>query len=595
MLLWLALAMFTATGGQTPAATISGTVRMADASTPADGLVVVLMPQGAAPRASSVPAVRRTDVASGRFDFGALPLGRYRVIVADASALTDWPDPALLDRLNNSSSMVLPQMDGSLMLDLTIGAEAGIRRITDGKLSGSGLMIVPSSGRGAGRPLPPGTPRPPAGTGSIAGRLTVDDAPVAGVTVLALRWITRNGRQEPVTSGERASTDETGAFRVTGLRAGEYLIAAFPDGVGRDAATAMRGRRETDRHLPAPVARPDGTASAFTTTFYPGVTSPADAGVIVLGNGDAKASLELRMARTNAATVSGSARGPGGAPIAADGAVLRPADPVDQMGGANVRYAPLSADGRFRFGAVPFGEYDVLLLAARTPIRERRVRVGAEPLTDIVLEFDPPITISGRVRFDGPDPPPASFAGVVVTLAEAELRVGATRTARPVNADGTFSIPVPAGRTYRIGAEGQQPWSIVFGLIGDQDTLDVPIALTESRNDAVVVLASRDTSISGSVRTADGQPLLDGTIVIFPARRELRHAGSRYLRVMPLAGAGLFNASLPPGDYFAIAGPDIAPEGRIRIADLTTLERDATKFTLEIGAQKRLVLTSQGR
>jgi hypothetical protein len=135
----------------------------------------------------------------------------------------------------------------------------------------------------------------------------------------------------------------------------------------------------------------------------------------------------------------------------------------------------------------------------------------------------------------------------------------------------------------------------VSGLIGDEDTLDAAIELTRDRSDAVIVMSDRDTSLSGSVEDAAGQPLHEGTIVIFPADPRLRVMGGRRVRILELLPGGRFTASsLPAGEYLAVAGPNIAPGGQLSLADLESLETRATRVVLVLGEQKRITIR-QGR
>jgi uncharacterized protein (DUF2141 family) len=594
MLTWMLVAVFAQALPQAPTrtTTISGTVAVADGSA-GEGLAVVVFPEDPSQWTGpdSAARVRRASVGNGAFVIGGLWAGSYRLAVADPGELGDWPSPALLARLRASSVPTPPMSAERITIELTVSPEAGIRRVTGVRGSISRVEMRRSGpGRGRGRaPVTP-LPRPPQGTASISGRVTVDGGSARGVTVGALLWTTRNGQREPVPLGGLVTTDDAGAFELTSLRAGEYLIAAFADRTGREA---MRG--EPTVNLPAAVAGADGTRVSVTTTFHPGVTSAFDATIFRLADGQARSGVEFAMVRTSSTHVAGRFLNAAGEPIRGRNAILRPAAAEDQMGGANVRGAPLGSDGSFRFEDVPFGEYDLLVVGGSDVTGDHRIRVGADTPIDLEVRFDPPVTISGRVEFGGPDPPPDSFNGLRVTLASPVLRTGARSISTVVGPDGTFTLPGARGERYRLEAEGPLPWQQVAGRIGPFDTLDVPFQLVQDRTDAVVVMASRDTSVAGSVVDESGRPLTNGTVVIFPVIPTRRHPDSRYMRILPLVGDGLFAASLPPGEYFAIAGRNLDPDGRIDAADLAAFEADATRFTLEIGEQKRLAITTRRR
>jgi len=590
MLIWMLLAL---AGQAMPQAspsqlTVAGTITTADGSVLPPMTVVVMPAEPATPE--DVSRFRRIEADGGRFEVAGLPAGEYRLAFADTASLSAWPAPELLAELRRASMPLPPVPVERLTFDLTVTSGAGIRRVTGARVAAS-TMVARRSGPGArGRQpvMPP--PPPPAGTSGISGRVIIDGEPARGVRVAALRWIARSGAREPVPSRGSVLTSDDGTFEVTGLRAGEYLVAAFADRTGREA---MLGNPVIA--LPPAVTRPDGSREAFTTTFYPGLTTAEDAGVIRLADGRTVRGIELRMVRMPVRDVSGRIVGPSGEPSRAAQAVLRPAAPADQIGGANVRAATVGAGGEFHFVDVPFGEYDLAVLGSPDPSGDHRVRVDESLEADLEIRLDPPVTIRGRVEFGGPDNAPASYDGIRVRLAAAMLRTGAGSMIVPVRPDGTFEVRGARGSEYRLEADAPLPWQQVTGRIGPFDTLDVPFRLVQDRDDGVVVLASRDTSISGSVKDASGRPLTNGYVVVFPVIPTRRQPNGRYMRILPLAGDGLFATSLPPGEYYAhaFAGGDLDPSGTIDVADLFGFEAEATRFSLEIGEQKRIEITTR--
>jgi hypothetical protein len=490
-----------------------------------------------------------------------------------------------------------------MSVDLTVADGSGIRRVSGARVSASRMMAIPRGarrGRGGFPPagiLPPGargtsSPGPPAGTASIAGRVTAGGASVAGVAVSALTWRTNaEGGSRPFRSGEPARTNDDGAFRVTGLRAGDYGVVAFVDGMGVAGIRSVNVPRST---LPQPARAQDGTMLAYANTFYPGSTTPSAAAVITVADGEAKGGVELDMRRAPAANVGGRLLTPSGAPIRASAVALRPVDPVDQIGGSGVRYGAVSADGSFQFEGVGLGEYDLVLVGSMTAWGDARITVGEEPVDDLTLRLDPPVTLSGRVEFRGAGDVPASDAGITVTVVSLPLQAGARRTPVRVSPDGTFTASVAPGQSYRLDVEAPLPWAQVFGLIDGQDTLDGPVLLAADTTDALVVLTDRDTSLSGAVEDLSGAPLLEGRLVIFPVDRGLRRSGSRRVRLIRLVGDGLFTATdLPPGEYYVVAGADLAPTGRIDNARLAQIEDGATRITLALGQQRRVTIVAR--
>jgi hypothetical protein len=216
MLTWMLVAVFAQALPQAPTrtTTISGTVAVADGSA-GEGLAVVVFPEDPSQWTGpdSAARVRRASVGNGAFVIGGLWAGSYRLAVADPGELGDWPSPALLARLRASSVPTPPMSAERITIELTVSPEAGIRRVTGVRGSISRVEMRRSGpGRGRGRaPVTP-LPRPPQGTASISGRVTVDGGSARGVTVGALLWTTRNGQREPVPLGGLVTTDDAGAF-----------------------------------------------------------------------------------------------------------------------------------------------------------------------------------------------------------------------------------------------------------------------------------------------------------------------------------------------------------------------------------------------
>lgn len=388
--------------------------------------------------------------------------------------------------------------------------------------------------------------------GAIGGRVYDEyGEPLAGVKVDVLRpRMSRHKRYlQPVGIGDL--TDDTGAFRVHGLPAGEYFVTV-----------SLRV---------APVE--SVVQTTYSPTYYPGTGSFAEAQRVVVAPG-ADVSLDFPVAPHRTARVAGIVVAASGSPadaylnLAAEGAGV--AMPLG-IGGATL------PDGTFTIPDVPPGTYT---LAAELKGQGSGTEVAVVPLTvhgddvsGITLVTAPPATMKGSIVADaGVD---ARLPDTVSVLAISLRSNGDPTFAEP--ADNAFDLTVPVG-PFRLLVEPPDGWVVKSILMGDADATDAVLDLQGARAVPVrVVLSNRVSSVRGTVRGADGRGLAAGaTVVVFPSDSARWQVPSRFLRTAVVANDGTFSvAGLPPATgYLAVAvdgleeGEGEDPEFLARVVDL---------------------------
>jgi len=165
-------------------------------------------------------------------------------------------------------------------------------------------------------------------------------------------------------SSGRAQTNALGEFRMSGLSAGEYLLAADVPMDFRAAAYA-----------PGVVAL---------ATFFPGTTDASRAQSVTVGDGETVSDLVIRMVSAPAFQLSGVVVDETGAPFAnvmvsltGTPAVTSPALALTTMGTGGMSVS--DATGRFSFTVVPAGIYTLSSAQARSGISIRtEMVVGAD-------------------------------------------------------------------------------------------------------------------------------------------------------------------------------------------------------------------------
>ena len=106
------------------------------------------------------------------------------------------------------------------------------------------------------------------------------------IEVLQRTSFGRNARWSSV--GRRAESDDTGAFRVWGLRPGDYIVGARP----RQFEVNARISRETERE-------------GFAPTFYPGTATMANAALVTVRAGRDTSGVSFGLLATRLASIRG--------------------------------------------------------------------------------------------------------------------------------------------------------------------------------------------------------------------------------------------------------------------------------------------------
>jgi hypothetical protein len=229
--------------------------------------------------------------------------------------------------------------------------------------------------------------------GSIEGRI-VDERgePVVGTAVRSFSQAMISGRVRMV-AGPVVTTDDRGAYRITGLKPGRHYVAALsvqstvldstPEepamlalgqlatgGIGGSRGAPVRGPTidvDGDHRLALTqfATPPPPNADAprvYPPVYYPGAPTIAQARPIEIGYGDARTGIDLSLVPVPAVRVSGRVVSPLGPPPQF---LLRllPAGSEHLGFGSEVATTVVDQDGTFTFLNVPAGSYTLLAQA----------------------------------------------------------------------------------------------------------------------------------------------------------------------------------------------------------------------------------------
>jgi len=417
--------------------------------------------------------------------------------------------------------------------------------------------------------------------GSVLGGRITDEfgEPVANASVVAFRYSYVVGARRLVPAGQNArdTTDDQGHYRLFGLPPGEYYVSA-----------SLRGGPEaTD---------PNGEVSGYAATYFPGTASMADAGRITLAISQENTGVNFGLIATKLVRVSGqvisSDGNPSGngtvmlAPVAMSG---RPGMGM-QQGGAGNRIDP---NGTFRLTNVAPGRYQ---LQARTGGREFELArmdltVGSDDVEGLTLVTAAGAIINGSVVSDTGEP---------LDFRPQQLQIAARVASADPGGFGAPSLPARVADDWSfslrnindavlIRATLPQGWWLKSVTVNGQDVTDTPTEFPPGQavGGMQVVLTKKVSALSGQITDGRGNPVLDATVVIFPANEKLWTFQSRFVKAARPDQDGRYQVSgLPPEDYMAIALQGLE-DGQAGDPDfLASVKDQASKFSLGDGETK---------
>ena len=408
--------------------------------------------------------------------------------------------------------------------------------------------------------------------GSISGTV-VDDVgmpePLARVTALRVRY--EAGRQTLVPEGEFSITDDRGDFHLLGLQPGAYYVSVAKR-VAANAASALR----------VPV------------TYAPGTQNLAFAQRVDVQLGEIARGVDVSLAPTSMATVSGIVVDEADQPIAGARVILAASgtlDPFPRVTDTGVN----QGSAQFSFTGVSPGAYDIRAIVPNAGIAAKdAVVVGAQDLTDLRLRPIRTGTAKGRVTIDGNATASLRPAAVAIGTVSGNPQDPAFWNAgvATLNENLTFSLPVLPGR-WLIDAKLPAGWYLKSVLLRGVDVTDsgidvAPSALVE---DVDVVVTNRPSSVSGTVRDSKGDAVDDYTAVVFAKDPRRRTLASRYFaQARPDANGGFVIQHLPAGEYFAIALEYLSTDEMQNPAVLEQLARSASTLIVRDGENRQLQL-----
>ena len=544
----------------TGAGSISGIVVTDEATPrPVRRAVVTLAGDGLRPSRSAV-----TDD-DGRFAIGGLPHGRFMLTAMRAGFVTSMFGARRPGRPGTALTLDPGEVRTDLVVRLWRGAVvAGVVRDVGGELAaGVPVEALPARGRAS------------------SGLLTL--------------------------SNSGARTNERGQFRIFGLAPGSYLVVARVSGSGTPsvelAEAQMEAVLERLRRRSGPPPGPGAQVPppvpsepfSLAPVYYPGTTVVAQAQPIQLTAGQEVPGLDFTLQRLRTYDVTGVLRRDDGRTLAGTSVQLeavRAPGPFASGDVARFRTAA-GADGSFRFASVPPGDYRLLARAPVDPLPPSRfettvqpgfagatlvamtdITLGGAPVTGLLLTLGSPLSMTGRVVFDGaPLEPATALARVQIAFLPPEMlapgpgrSIDTLAVARPaaVQPDGTFRIDGIVPGVHAVGVMGPalatSGWWLRSAMLDGRDLADGHVDVTPGMNlsGVVVTFTDRHPELSGTLQTAGGEAVSDVFVIAYSADRSHWGPGTRRVQAVRPGIDGRYTiVGLPPGQYLLAALTDV--------------------------------------
>jgi hypothetical protein len=407
--------------------------------------------------------------------------------------------------------------------------------------------------------------------GAINGRV-VDEYgdPLAGVRVQPLRArMTRRQRHlEAVGNGDL--TDDTGSFRLHGLAAGEYYVAASVRVAPLDSVVQ----------------------TTYAPTYYPGTGRFAEAQKVFVGSG-AEVNVDFPARPVRTVRITGFVQNSSGGP--AD-AFLNLVSEAAELGVPLGVGSATREDGSFLLADVPPGDY-TLFASLRGSGLDGEVGVTTltvyeEDVSGVTVAMAKPGTMRVTIVPD---------AGVTSALPPSVDLVARSASAASETRHGVAgrvsSLPmtVPAGSFY-LTADIPDRWALKAIVVDNTDLTDAPVDL-KGRQDVPVrlVLTDKLTEVTGTV-TLPGPGRTIG-VVLFAEDSNRWRQPSRFIRSTTVDDRGSFRITGLPGSvrYLAVA-VEALEEGEEDDPDFLNRMKDrAVSFPLAEGEERFIGLAVEER
>ena len=421
-------------------------------------------------------------------------------------------------------------------------------------------------------------------TALISGHI-YDEAgePLAGANVLTLQMRFFNGRRRLTPVRGNAISDDTGQYRLSGLEPGEYYVQA--------------SSRETWEGEP-----PEKQMLGFVPTYYPASSNTTEAQRVRVRAGQEVSPIDIGLIPGKVVRISGTVVTSQGVPLAGETVSMsfevRGENFMMMMGGQSTKVNP---DGTFVFRNVAPSEYHLNVRTAATadrPSEAANVIVSANggDVEGLSIVTGAVGGASGRVVVEGDAPLPSPLSKLTVRALPVEKDTAVNTGGLPDNGrlrdDGSFEVKGIAGPVRLTVAPLPDGWAIRQIDLNGRDLTAHPFDPAGQTLDGfAITLTDRFPTVSGTLRDARGNAVLEGTAIVFPDDPALWVEDLRAIRLARVDQSGVFTIKgLRPGNYLALAVSTVTNNQWNDPDYLESLRRDAVAISVKEREVKQIDL-----
>ena len=423
-------------------------------------------------------------------------------------------------------------------------------------------------------------------SGVVSGKVKFDDAEPAGnVAIQLYRSYYERGRHGYAAAAS-TRTDDRGEYRVHGLDAGTYYVAALYQSPPRPSGAEEQTRKDA---LGNPLPE-----LSYAVTFYPQVQKMSEAVAVKVAPGDEVNGIDIFLTLVHTVHIRGQVLNAvkGGA-IASPGVTLRMNDSDNTASVSAPISVTVDKDQNFDIQGVTAGPYLLLAsgaengaaLTGRVPIN-----IGDSDVAGADVVVGPENLWTGKVHMDDDDSTLPS--GLMISLQPRRTTTSPSQAA--VSDTGEFAVPFVPDETYDLYVLNGPDNSYLKSVrIANSERLSQ--GLEASSGDAPpaldVRLGSQGGQVVGRAVTADPKVVASGaSVALIPNPADGRVQA--YQTTHADEYGNFLLKGVPPGAYVVVAWLDSPPCQVYNPDDLAACQAQGSSLSIDEGEQKSVQLTA---
>ena len=443
--------------------------------------------------------------------------------------------------------------------------------------------------------------------GAISGRILYADGESAvGVKVEALRK--EGSRYSNISSGYssemsigRAQTDDRGAYRITGLPEGQYIIRVVePVSHTQSSAQYLYNFRDNQ--------------NSILRTYYPEGENSKDAKELEISPGQEQAGIDITLPERQLFGISGKIIKKGSREPLANFTVNfyrvsgeRDEQVTEYYGGAA---ATSNKSGEWSLKSLPKGKYRISISQGyvynsekdankkqeQYPNLSKEIEITDGNLADVDFEVPGESALSGTITVEGGKEVPrdvrffaANEESKQLIVSDYDYSRGKTQTATK---EMSFRIGKMSEGKYRLVMPGNQNYYLKSATLGGKDLLNSPFEIKEGEDikGVQIVISTNMGTVKGKVAGYDGKE--DVFVVLMETNAVFGTFQARNFSTK-LPPTGDFEIKAAPGDYSLVIIPmKSRPQTQEQYKEwFEKLIREGQKITVKDGQVANVSLT----